>query len=218
MNPTNPHTPLSVSLEQILEHGSDQEQITLNSLLKKTEGRGLYLVMILLCLPFVTVNPLPGASVVFGLVIMFMSLRLAFELPPDLPNFIGNRSLPPKAMKTVLRASVRVLRLLERMVKPRSSAWMNWQVIRSANALLVCFMAFLLFLPLPPIPPLTNTLPGWAIVLLAISMMEEDGVMIWLGYAVSAGTTIYFIVIGDFIYKFLSTHLAKMIHWVAHLL
>ncbi len=214
MNSAAIHTPLSVSLEQILEHQSARERLTLNALLDKTEGRGLYLVMVLLCLPFVTVNPLPGASVVFGIVIMFMSARLAFELPPRLPKFIGNRELPPKAMKAVLRGSVRVLRLLERMVKPRDSAWMSWQATRSINALLICFMAFLLALPLPPIPPLTNTLPGLAIVLLAVSMMEEDGVMIWVGYAVSVGTTVYFI----FIAEFISAHLMKLVHWVGHLL
>ena len=206
-----------MSLEQILEHESEAEQISLNTLLEKTEGRGLYLVMILLCLPFITPVIVPGASVLFGIVIMFMSLRLACELPPGLPRFIGNRSLPPKGMKAVLRGSVKALRFLERMVKPRRSVWMTWRITRSGNALLVCFMAFLLALPLPPIPPFTNTLPGIAIMLLAMSMMEEDGVMIWYGYAVSAGTTIYFIFIGDIIYKFLSNHLMKIIHWVGHL-
>lgn len=207
------HLPLSVSLQEILEHKAAREKLTLNFLLEQTEGRGLYLVMILLCLPFVTFIPLPGASVVFGLVIGFLALRLAFELPPRLPKFIGDRSLPPEKMKTVLRASVKLLRLLEKLVRPRRTNWLTWQAARSGNALLIALMAFLMALPLPPIPPLTNMLPSYAIILLALSMMEEDGVMIWLGYAMSAGTTLYFLFIAGFIVSYLTKGIHSLIHF-----
>jgi hypothetical protein len=202
------HPPLSRSLTQIVEHKAARERLSLNFLLDQTEGRGLYLVMILLCLPFVTPLSLPGTSVALGAVIMVLSARLAFELPPHLPRFIGDRSLPPKKMKLILRGSVRLLKFLENLVKPRRSNWMTWQLIRSFNALLILFMAFLLALPLPPIPPFTNMFPSYAIILLAVSMMEEDGVMIWLAYAVSFGTTAYFL----FWAGFICAYLAKLFH------
>src|SRR4051812_23902291 len=113
------HLPLSVSLEQILEHEAAREKLSLNFLLEQTEGRGLYLVMILLCLPFVVPVAIPGMSVVLGAVIFWLALRLSVELPPHLPKFIGGRFLPPEKMKTVLRASVRLLKFLEKIVRPR---------------------------------------------------------------------------------------------------
>ena len=205
---TPAHLPLSRSLAEILEHESARKRLSLNFLLDQTEGRGLYLVMILLCLPFVTPLSLPGTSVALGAVIMLLAARLVFELPPHLPNFIGDRSLPPKKMKLILSGSLRLLRFLEHIAKPRRSNWMTWQVTRSFNAFLIFFMAFLLALPLPPIPPFTNMFPSYAIILLSVSMMEEDGAMIWLAYAASLGTIAYFL----FWAGFISAYLIKLFH------
>jgi hypothetical protein len=52
-------------------------------------------------------------------------------------------------------------------------------------------MGLLLAMPFPPLPPLTNALPCYCIILLAVSMMEEDGVTIWFAYALSLGTIAY---------------------------
>lgn len=205
------HSPLSSSLEEIVERDDSRHQLNLNFLLDQTEGRGLYLLMVLLSLPFVTPFSLPGASVVLGIVIMFLSFRLALELPPHLPHFIGDHSLPKAHMKKILRGSVKLLRFLERLIKPRRSNWMSWQAVRSINALMIVFMGFLLALPLPPIPPFTNTFPSYAIILLSLSMMEEDGVMIWLAYAASLATTAYFVFWAGFIFAYLS----KLIHALA---
>ena len=61
-------------------------------------------------------------------------------------------------------------------------------------------------LPLPSPPFLgSNALPSYGIILVAVSMMEEDGVMIWFGYLASLVATAYFVIMGGLI----ATHLAK---------
>ena len=67
-------------------------------------------------------------------------------------------------------------------------------MVHSINALVLAFLAVLLALPIPPVIPLTNTLPAYGILLVALSMMEEDGALIWVGYVVTALTTVYFVV------------------------
>ncbi len=197
------HQPLSASLQSILEHESAKEKLTLNFLLEQTEGRGLYLVFVLLALPSVY---LPGMSVALGIVIMFLALALAFEKPPRLPKFVGDKALPKTAMNKVLRTSVRLLRFIEKMVKPRRTPWMTWRATKSINAFIIAWLAFLLALPIPPVPvPFTNLFPGYSIVLMAVTMMEEDGVMIWVGYAASAATTTYFVLSFGVIYATLGT-------------
>lgn len=184
------HQPLSVRLQGILQHESPDEKLTINFFLERTEGRGLYLVFVLLALLSIY---LPGVSVVLGLVLMSLAVALAFERRPRLPKFIGEKALPKSAMNKVLRASVRVLRFLEKMVKPRRTPWMSWRVPKMVNALIIAWLALLLALPLPPLPvPFTNSIPGYSIILMAVAMMEEDGVMIWVGYAAFAFTTAYF--------------------------
>ena len=68
---------------------------------------------------------------------------------------------------------------------------MTTRPARFINALLMTGMGLLLAMPFPPLPPLTNALPCYCIILLAASMMEEDGVTIWFAYALSLGTTVY---------------------------
>ena len=210
------HQPLSQSLTQMLQtKGDDKGAVTFNQLLAGTDGRGLFLVVILLCLPFITPITIPGVSTVLGPIIGLLAWRLALGRPPHLPAKFGARAMPDNLRKILLGGGVKFLRFIERGVKPRRTFWMSWRVTRLANALLMVFMALLLTLPLPPIPPLTNTLPSYAIILVAASMMEEDGVMIWLGYALAVGTVVYFAFWAELITKHLARLMQGLGHWLS---
>lgn len=185
------HEPLSRKLVAILEANSSADGITLNQLLERTEGRGFYLVVILLALPFILPVSIPGVSTVLGLSVALLSFKLAFGAVPRLPKFMGNRNLSPDFQKKILRGSVKLVSLVEKLVKPRRTPWMTTRPARFSNAMLMTLMALLLAMPFPPLPPLTNALPCYCIILLAASMMEEDGVTIWFAYALSLGTVIY---------------------------
>lgn len=182
---------LSEELARLVESTPSDQPLTLNRLLQDTGGRGLFLVVILLSLPFITPIPLPGVSTVLGLVIGVLAVRLAVGLAPSLPSWLGDRSLDAGASRKVLAASVKLLRLIERLAKPRRSTWLGWRAVRFFNAGLMALMALLLMLPFPPFPPFTNSFPAWSLILLAASMMEEDGVLIWVGYFLSVATAVY---------------------------
>lgn len=184
--------PLSTALEQLLAVGSQSEDFTINGLLERTEGRGLYLVMILLCLPFVTPIPLPGLSTLVGIIVSVLAVRLALGLPPHLPKFLGARRLPVHRQQQVLRASLRTLRYVEKLAKPRGREWIRLPVARVWNSLVIALMGALLIVPFPPLVFFTNSLPSYAILLIAASMMEEDGVLVWFGYGAALVTVVYF--------------------------
>ena len=185
------HEPLSAKLRQIIENNSNGQGVTLNHLLEKTGGRGFYLVLILLSLPFILPVALPGVSTVLGLAIALLSIKLAVGATPRLPKFMGERSLSPAFQHKVLSGSVRIVSVVEKLVHPRRTQWLATRSARTVNALLLAFMALLLSLPSPPFPPFTNSLPCYCIILLAASMMEEDGVAIWWAYLLCLGTTVY---------------------------
>ncbi|HSA03877.1 MAG TPA: exopolysaccharide biosynthesis protein, partial [Candidatus Paceibacterota bacterium] len=92
--------------------------------------------------------------------------------------------------KRFLGASIKVLHWLEKGVKPCAGSWLEWRVVRRINMVLLGSMGFLLALPVPM--PFTNTIPAYAIVLLAVSLMEEDGRVVWVGYGLALGTYLYF--------------------------
>lgn len=185
------HERLSEKLALMLENNSTAEGVTLNHLLEKTDGRGFYLVVILLALPFIIPMAIPGVSTVLGLSVSLLSFKLAFGVQPRLPKFMGDRKLGPDFQRNVLKGSMKIVRLVEKFARPRRTPWMTTRPARWFNAILMTLMGVLLALPFPPFPPLTNALPCYCIILLSASMMEEDGVMIWFAYLLSLGTIVY---------------------------
>ena len=65
-------------------------------MLERTEGRGFYLVVILLGLPFIVPVSIPGVSTVLGLVGVVIELSLAVAETARLPKFMGE---PPTARR-----------------------------------------------------------------------------------------------------------------------
>jgi hypothetical protein len=208
------HEKLSRRLAEVLGEAPPAGGVTMNFLLARTEGRGFYLLMILLCLPFAPLLSPPGLSALLGMVVFFMALTLALGARPRLPRFIGDRPLPPELHQSLrellapdagaraasrgvrfalLKLGVKFLRFVERWCRPRKTRWLTRRLSRTVNALLIALLALLLALPLPSAPFFpTNGLPAYAIILLAAAMMEEDGVLIWVAYAVALATLVFF--------------------------
>jgi hypothetical protein len=192
--------PLSQTLVTLLGGEEAGKELTLNRLLERTEGRGIYLLFIAFSLPFVVPVSIPGLSPVLGGTSAYLALRTAFGHKAELPGFLGRRVLPPSTTARVLKGSVRVLRWLERWVRPRRTWWLGRTWARMMNLLLIAFLAVLLALPLPS-PPFffTNTLPSYGIIILALSAMEEDGLLVWAGYLLVVGNVVFFGLLADVI-------------------
>jgi hypothetical protein len=145
----------------------------------------------------------PGFSTVVGTIIGLLALRVALGKPANLPAFLGRRTVSREVRKGLVHGGVKVLRLLERVVRKRQTTWLKWRVMHCVNAALIAFMALLLALPVPL--PFSNPLPGSAVILLAVSMMEEDGVLIWFGYGLAAGSVSFFAFFSGLVLVFLKS-------------
>lgn len=195
----NAHEPLSRQLERLLREPMDGP-FTANRLLAATGGRGAWLVMVLLALPFVAWISVPGLSTLAGPMIAILALRLTYGRIPRLPARLGDRPLNPKTRQAILTGGLRICRWIEKVMRPRRTRWMSLPWVRRFHGWLIAILAGLLALPLPS-PPFfgSNTLPSYAIILLAFSLMEEDGVMIFAAYLMSLVAIGYFVVLAGLI-------------------
>lgn len=178
---------LSELLGHLLQETDDL--LSLQQLVDRTGGRGSYLLLVFLCLPFTTPIPLPGVSTVFGIVIGWIALAGSGTRGFRLPGWLGRRQISAGRLQLVLRASRRLVGWIEKVVRPRRSQWLAGAVSRRAHGLLLAFLASLLLLPLPV--PFTNSLPGYGIILTSTCLMERDGRMIFVAYLVSLLATAY---------------------------
>jgi hypothetical protein len=140
---------------------------------------------------------IPGLSTVMGCIISLLVLGIFLGRKVHFPRFLGERVFPPAIQRRILGGSIAFLRGVERIVRPRRTQWLGWRPVEMFNSLVLLTLALLLALPLPS-PPFffTNTFPGCAIIIVAASMMEEDGLLIWAGYAAAIGNGIFFALIG----------------------
>jgi len=183
--------PLSQTFAALLTAAKEGQKLTINELIQHTEGRGLYFVMILLCLPFISPIPVPGLSNIVGAIIVVLAVKLALKLPPRLPRLLGEKEFSPNRSPKILSWTEKILHSLEKIGRPRYANLFAMSPIRWMSALAFLLMGVLLALPLPPIIPFSNSLPSWGIILLALATMERDGIIIWVGYAVSLGAFVY---------------------------
>ncbi|MFA5058594.1 MAG: exopolysaccharide biosynthesis protein [Opitutaceae bacterium] len=170
------------------------QTLTLREVILVLRGRAYLLLVILLALPFCTPIPLPGLSTPLGLVIALVSLRLALGQRPWLPRRLLDRQLPPGFFGRVIAATTGITRFLEKFLRPRVALLTEVGLLRQTHAVMMFLAALVLLLPLPI--PFTNTIPAWAIILIAGGLMERDGAAIVAGYGAFAGGVLYFILLG----------------------
>jgi len=180
---------LSGALERLLV-AADGRGLTVREMVDIMHGRGLNMVVIMLCLPFLSPVSVPGISIPFGLAIAFCGIRIAFGQKPWLPGWVMGRSIPHGVLVKMVGWGVRFHRRIERAIRPRCGMVFEGpgrHVLGAAIALAGVFLS----LPIPPPFPLTNTIPGLAIILLSLGQMERDGVLVVAGYALLGVAAVY---------------------------
>ena len=162
----------------------------LSEILAATQGRGFYLLLLLIGLPFLTPIPLPGFSLPFGLIVLVIGARLALGQRPWLPQKLLQWELPARFIARVLAAASWAVRWLEFLLRPRLGFLHEQWIYRRIAGTLIMLSGLLLLLPLPI--PLTNSFPALTVVLLAAGAMERDGLFFLAGCAMFTVAVAYF--------------------------
>jgi len=181
---------LSDMLKRLLEV-AEGGALTLREMIAIMHGRGLMMIVILLCLPFLSPVTIPGISVPFGLAICLCGVRIAFGQQPWLPGFILNRKISYPALEKMVGFGSKVYEKVEKIIRPRLTFIFNGRAMTMMVGMAIALAGVLLSLPIPPPFILTNTIPGFAIIFLSLGLMERDGVLIVLGYGLTILATAY---------------------------
>lgn len=155
------------------------ESVPLSRLVEMVELRGHSVLLILFSFPFMLPIPVPGLSIIFGLIIAIAGARIAFGLPPYIPKKWLTKDISTVRAKQIFMAASKVLGKLEKFLRPRMHGIFNSKWIKPLDGSLLVVMGILLALPLPPG---TNFPPALSILCMGLGMLEKDGVFIFLSY------------------------------------
>ncbi|MBT8152422.1 exopolysaccharide biosynthesis protein [Epibacterium ulvae] len=155
---------------------ADSDRVSLDWILKQLHERafGLFLLILALpcCIPF-----LYGVPQIVSLPLMFVSAQILLgRRVPWLPGNLGARTVSSEGLRGLSQRSGPWLRRIEGLSKPRLSVLTTTPMDRFVGAALVLFSASIL-VPLPG----TNTVPGFAVVVVAMGLLQRDGILVVLG-------------------------------------
>ncbi|MBK1613839.1 ABC transporter permease [Rubrivivax gelatinosus] len=170
--------PLSAMLAALAADES-RERIAVGDLLAALGDRALAALLFVFAFPNVLPMP-PGTSAVLGAPLVFLAAQLAFGRAPWLPAVIASRSMTRADFAALVARVGPWLARAERLLRPRLSL-LAAPPMEYAIGLLCLLLALVLVLPVP----LGNMLPALAVSLLALGVLERDGVWVLAGFATS---------------------------------
>ncbi|NOY84528.1 MAG: exopolysaccharide biosynthesis protein [Nitrospirae bacterium] len=171
----NPRT-LS-QLLQDLEAQLTTEKVSVSQLMETFHERGFGFFLFFLALP--AALPLPGLGI--NMIIAFPMLLLTFQQIMGrqtiwLPEKIKRRNISSNVLKKMIKVAMPWMIRLEALIKPRLE-FMTHGLASKIIGLLGFLMALSVLFPVP----LTNTVPSFGIVLMAIGILMRDGLSVLVG-------------------------------------
>ncbi|MEO9682712.1 MAG: exopolysaccharide biosynthesis protein [Tateyamaria sp.] len=177
-----------------LASDADGDAVTLAWILTQLHERafGLFLLILALpcCIPF-----LYGLPQIVALPLMFVSAQIALgRRTPWLPRKLKTRTVSVQGLTSLSDRSRPWLKRIEAVSRPRLSALTHAPLDKIVGIALVIFSASIL-VPLPG----TNTVPGFAVVVIAMGLLQRDGLLVllgailgtvWIGTLIFAGATL----------------------------
>jgi hypothetical protein len=143
--------------------------------------RSIGALLLILALPMVLPIPAPGISVLFGVPLILVSGQLLIgRRRAWLPTRLARQSISRSEFLALVERAVPALRRFERVVRPRV-AWLAGDWAMSPVGAVCLVLAVIITLPVP----LGHMLPGAAICVLALGLLERDGLIIGLGLAIA---------------------------------
>ena len=167
--------PISDRLDQLAKDAAG-DAVSLDWILGQLHERafGLFLLVLALpcCIPF-----LYGIPQIVSLPLMFVSVQILMgRQTPWLPEKMAARTVSVEGLHSLARRAGPWLRRIEAVSRPRQTQLTRAPLDRIVGLALVLFSASIL-VPLPG----TNTVPGFAVVIVSMGLLQRDGLLVILG-------------------------------------
>jgi hypothetical protein len=174
---------LSALLREI---GDDpgRERISIGDLLAALGDRALGALLFIFAFPNILPTP-PGTSAVLGAPLIFLAAQLTLGRKPWLPALVTRRSMARADFQALMQRMGPWLERAEKLLRPRASV-LALPPMEYLIGLVCLLLAAVLVLPIP----FGNMLPALAISLMALGVLERDGLWVIAGLGVAIASAV----------------------------
>jgi hypothetical protein len=165
---------LSAILTAIAE-AQDRDRISIGDLLQALRRRALGALMFIFAV--ITALPMPpGVSAIVGAPLVFLTAQLMLGMHAWLPRIIADRSLSRVDFARVVKVAAPWLDRAESIMRPRLEFLVRRPAVHVVG-FIAFIMALILLLPIPG----GNMPPSIAICIMALGLLERDGLWVVIG-------------------------------------
>lgn len=175
---TRQHEPLSALVRRMEKTLPEGESITIGQFLCFLGVHGFVFFILVLALLNVFIFMLPGLSILFGVPMVILAVQMVLGLPaPIFPNFVQKQKLKGAYLHKGLDLAAQALEKIEPFIKPRILVLTSQGAAR-VHSVVALLLALMVAIPMP----LLNLPPSFGAILLAIGLMQRDGVFVLCAY------------------------------------
>lgn len=193
-------------LQQLMELAEKQKELSIAEVFHVMEKRGYATILLICSLPFCIPIQIPGFSTPFGFILGFIGLRLAFAKHLWWPKWLLERKVSSAQVSKLVSMTTGMLHRLESFLHPRLLPLSTNPLALRIHGITIFLLALLLSLPLPI--PMSNMLSALPIFFFSLGLLEDDGVMIIIGYVFAVICVASFTALFIFGKAYLSQYLA----------
>ena len=173
-------------LESVKDNASG-EKVELGEVVEHLENRGFGPILLAPALvALLPTGAIPGIPSACGILIFLIAIQMAWgKKHPWLPKKLKSIGFSRDKLGQVIDKSAPVTKKVDRWFKPRILILSDGVVKRSVA--LLCALAGLMMIPLELVP-FAVMLPAFAIVLAAVGLSTEDGIVITIASVIMVGS------------------------------
>lgn len=153
--------------------------ISVGDLLRGMDGRAFGALLLIFAFPNILPTP-PGFAGVLGLPLVYLSAQMMLGRAPWLPPFIDRRRISRDSFRALVGRANPFLERAERLLRARLMMLTSPMAERFLGALCLA-LSLVLILPIP----LGNLLPALSLSIIALGVLERDGIWIIGGVLMS---------------------------------
>ena len=166
------------ALLDALAQGDPDELVTLRDLLAGLNRRAFGMLLFASILP--AFIPIPIGGAISGPLVMLIGVQLAVGMRrPWLPRFLASRGPHRHALARFDRMISPWLARLEHLIRPRLPVVLDHRLAGVVTGTLMVLLGLLLSLPIP----FTNYIFGALLLLYALALLERDGALMLVAWA-----------------------------------
>ncbi len=183
----------TLALLHRLADGEPEDTLSLEAVLAEVGERVYGVLLLIATLP--AFIPLPfGVGAIAGPLVILVGVQLMLMVHrPWLPRWLGRHRIQRRGLQGFLRRIEPTLRWLERTLRPRRGELLDLHAVRAVTGLLLICLGVLLALPIP----LTNYPFGLLLVLFSVALIEHDGRLLLIAWAVGGTTVLAFALLSE---------------------